>query len=328
MRAASRIALAAAILQAAGCGAWSERAATVRITKLRTAYQLLHLRFEEAAAKEPFVAEAAADHGQVILAIRSGLIEQIAVTVASRYLDNVALDLGGVHAHSRGKLHKQTFLGKIELGEWTVRVELGSMVGRLRAGEPTVSLRAPDLIGIDLPVDVLESAGEATLHFAWSSKGVANAVCRDFESAVVIRGRVVPQRHHLSGALQLKNTGQRLTGTPIFPRRKIPVRIDLADESWTLVENAMRSQDTFSRCGLFMNPDDGLKFLRALAAKGILVKLPDSIFRAVHLPARFQQSVQVNHRPVGLEVTAETLRVERSILWSSVSIGVQTQPKR
>jgi hypothetical protein len=76
-----------------------------------------------------------------------------------------------------------------------------------------------------------------------------------------------------------------------------------------------------------MDPDKGLVLLRALAARGIEVRLPDSIFRTVSLPARLQKSVRVSHRTVGLRLTGESLRIEPATLWSSVSVQVQTDTK-
>jgi hypothetical protein len=90
------------------------------------------------------------------------------------------------------------------------------------------------------------------------------------------------------------------------------------------VEEALRSQDVSGKCGTLMDPDKGLVHLRALAARGIKVRLPDSIFRTVSLPARLQKSVEVSHRTVGLRLTGESLRIETATLWSSVSVQVQT----
>ena len=319
------LALVASLLPA--CGFQSERGAPKRIEKLQAEYRELHKRFEKAVASEPLVASAFSDRGQVVLAIRSGLIEELAGNVASRYLDRVTVDLGDLDAHGSGEVDKKTFFGKVKLGDWSVRADLGTMLGHLRAAQPVVSLRPPDLVLIELPVDVEESFGDATLHFAWDSAGVANAVCKDFEIAQAIKGRVLPQRHTLKGALRLANAGGRLTETPLFPERRIQVRMDLTKESWAAVEKTLRSQDTASKCGMFTKASDGLSFLKELAAKGISVKLPDSIFRAVELPAQLQESVLVNQRPIGLRLTAESLRVETATLWSSVSVQVQTRPK-
>jgi len=237
----------------------------------------------------------------------------------------VTVDLGDLQAHESGELDKKTFLGKVKLGDWNVWVDLGSMLGHLRAAPPVVGLRPPDLIDIDLPVDVEESVGEATLHFTWDSAGVANAVCKDFEITQTIKGRVLPQRHRLKGALQLANTSGRLTETPRFPDRKIQVRMDLTPESWADVEKALRTQDSPGKCGLFTKVSDGMTFLRSLAANGIEIKLPDSIFRVVDLPAQLQESVQVNKRSLGLRLVAESLRVDTATLWSSVSVAVLTR---
>jgi hypothetical protein len=213
------LALAAALLSA--CGFQSDRGAPKRIEKLQSEYADLHKRFEKAVASEPLVASAFEGHGQVVLAIRSGLIEELAGHVASRYLDRVTVDLGDVKAHGSGDLKKKTFLGKMKLGDWEVRVELGNMAGHLRAALPVVRLRPPDLIDIELPVDVEESVGDATLHFAWDSAGVTNMVCNDFKVTQAIKGRVLPQRHTLRGALRLANAQGRLTETPLFPDRRI-----------------------------------------------------------------------------------------------------------
>lgn len=318
------IVLAAGLIPA--CGFQSDRGAPKRIEKLKAEYRALHQRFEKAAAGEPLVASAFADRGQVVLAIRSGLVEDLAGSIASRYLDRVTVDLGDMDAHGSGELDKKTFLGKIKLGDWSIRADLGTMRGHLRAAQPVVGLRPPDLVDIELPVDIEESVGDATLHFAWDSAGVTNAVCRDFEVTQAIKGRVLSQRHTLKGALRLANENGRLTETPLFPDRRIQVRLDLTEESWAAVEKALRAQDTFGKCGMLADAKDGVAFLKGLAAKGISVKLPDSIFRAVDLPARLQESVLVDNRPIGLRLTSESLRVDTATLWSSVSVQVQTRP--
>jgi hypothetical protein len=311
----------------AGCAPKAPHDDPARMAVLKDAYSHLHERLEKAAATEPLVASAFADRGQVVLAIRSGLIEELARNVARRYLDRVTLDLRGVEAHSSGELRKKTFLGRIKLGEWNVSVDLGDLKGNLRAGSPRVRLRRPDLVDVELPVEVQDTEGDATLRFGWDSAALANVVCKDFELTREIRGRVLAQRHRLSGALRLANTGESLTVTPVFPDREVELRLDLTARSWGVVDAALRSQDTFGKCGTLMDPEKGLESLKALAAKGIKVRLPRSIFQTVSLPTHLQKAVKVNERRVGLAVKAESLRVETAILWSSVSVQVQAATK-
>ena len=295
---------------------------------LQDTYDRLHTRLEKAVATEPMVVSALADPGQVVVAMRSGLIEEMAGKVARRYLDRVKLDLAGVEAKSSGELRRKTFLGRFKFGDWSVSVEVGDLVGDLRAGSPRVRLRAPDLIDVEVPVEVKETEGVATIHFAWDSADLVNVVCKDFELTREIRGRVLAQQHVLSGALRLENTGATLTVTPVFPDRRVQLALDLTPPSWVVVEEALRSQDTFGKCGMVMNPDRGLAKLRARAAKGIGVRLPEAIFQKVSLPAWLRQEVKVDGSTVGLRSKAESLRVETATLWSSVSVqvGASTKP--
>ena len=327
MTASSRLVLAAAAMALAGCAAIVPQEDPARMASLEAAYDRLHERLEKAAATEPLVASAVADRGQVVIAIRSGLVEELAGNVARHYLDRVTVDLSEVEGHSSGELRRKTVLGRIKLGEWSVSVELGDLTGHLRAGSPRVSLRGPDLIDVEMPVDVQETEGNAMVRLGWDSAGLANVVCKDFELTREIRGRVLAQRHRVSGALRLHNTGETLTATPVFPDRRIQLKLDLTARSWDVVEAALRTQDTSGKCGILMDPDKGLVRLKALAARGIKVRLPDSIFRTVSLPARLQKSVKVSQRTVGLRLAAESLRIETATLWSSVSVQVETRTK-
>jgi hypothetical protein len=318
--------LAAAALALAACTTRVPKEDQARMALLEHTYDRLHERLGKAASHDPLVASASANRGEVVLAIRSALIEELAGNVARRYLDRVTLDLSEVEGHGSGELRRKTFLGRIKIGDWSVSVELRNLKGRLRAGSPSVTLRGPDRIDVQLPVDVEEAEGDATVRLRWDSAGLANVVCRDFELTRDLRGRVLAQRHLVAGALRLRNDGESLTATPVFADRRIQLKLDLTPRSWGVVEAALRSQDTSGKCGTLMDPEKGLVRLRALAARGIKVRLPDSIFRTVSLPARLQKSVQVSQRDVAVRLTAESLRVETATLWSSVSLEVTRQP--
>jgi hypothetical protein len=310
-----------------GCARKGRPEDPARLAALQATHDRLHVRLGKAAATEPLVVSAFADPGQVVVAMRSGLIEELARSVTRRYLDRVRVDLTGVEARSSGELRRKTFLGRFKFGDWSVSLDVGDLVGNLRAGSPRVRLRAPNLIDIEVPVEVRETEGRATIHFGWDSADLANVVCKDFELTREIRGRVLAQQHVLSGALRLENTGAALTVSPIFPDRRVQLALDLTPRSWEVVEAALRSQDTLGKCGMVMNPDKGMVKLRERAAKGIGVQLPESIFRSVGLPARLQQAVRVDGRTVALRLKAESLRVERALLWSSVTVQVAANSK-
>ncbi|MEO8358529.1 MAG: hypothetical protein ABI672_00745 [Vicinamibacteria bacterium] len=320
-----RLAIAVLTAGAFACVPGESPENPAHIAELKKTYEGLHKRLEAAAAQDPQIASAFAAKGQVLIAIRSGLIEELAGNIAQRYLDQVTVDLRDVKGHGSGELKKQTFLGKIKVGNWDVRIALGDLVGDLSAGTPQVGLRQPNLIDIDLPVDVHETEGSATLHFSWDSAGIAGVVCKDFELTREIRGRVLNQQHSLTGALRLDNTGDSLTATPIFPNRKVKLKLDLTKKSWAVVEAALQSQNTSGTCGMLMKPAVVLRFLRDLAGHGIDVPLPDSIFRVVRLPARVHESVKVNGQTIALDLKAESLRVETATLWSGASVTVKAR---
>ena len=308
-----------------GCSAKQARDDEAKQQMLQQTFDILHKRLENAAAKDPLVKSAFADPGSLVVAMRSKVIEELAGTIARRYLDQVTVDLRDVRARSAGEIRRKTFLGQLKVGAWSVSVELGELVGRLRAAPPRVALQPPNLITLEIPVDVLETTGDAVLHFTWDSSGVANVVCNDFELTRSIRGRVLPQKHVISGAMRVANTGASLTVTPDFPDRSVDLQLDLTEQSWAVVEEALRSQNTAATCGTLMNPEQALGFLKELGRKGVGIKLPRSIFRTVRLPASLRQEVEVNRRVVGLAIQGESLRVDKSTLWSSASVTVQTR---
>ncbi len=308
----------------AGCRrAPGPQADAARLASLGKIRDELHHRLETAVAQDPLAKRVFADRGRVVVAIRSGLIEELAGTVTQRYLDRVTLDLTSVEARGEGAIHKDTFLGRMKVGEWAVDIDITDLRISLEAGKPKVSLRADDRVEIELPVDVKESEGRVGIHFSWDSGSIANLVCKDFDLTRDLRGRVLPQRHVLSGALRIGSGEDSFTLTPVFPDRKIPLTVDLTPSSWQTVEAALRTQDTADRCGTLMNPDNLIARLRELAAKGVKVGIPESIFRVVRLPAHLEQTVKIGDRTVNLTVKSEGLTVLPQLLWTSASAHVR-----
>jgi hypothetical protein len=305
----------------AACGR-APREDPKKIAALEAIYETLHDRLEKAAAKDPAVNSALSEDGQLVMGIRSGLIEEIAGNLSRRYLDTVQVDLGEVHGKGGGEIRRKTFLGNVKVGDWKVNVQLDDLVGRIRVGWPRVSLRSPNLIDVHIPVQAQETEGGARLDFAWDSAGVANVVCRDFDLSRDIRGRVIKQEHAIEGSLRLENTGENLVATPLVPDRSVQLAIDLTPQSWEIVEAALQEQNTFGKCGTLIKPAVAIGFLKDLAKRGINVKLPRSIFRTVKFPGTLQKKVRVHESKIGIEIKAERLRIETATLWSSASVQV------
>jgi hypothetical protein len=316
-----------ALLVAAGLGAGYiqnviRADSAPRLQALQHVHDQLHARLEEAVGRDPIAAHVFADRGQLVVAIRAGLIEDLTARIARQYLQQVTLDLGAVQAHADGTLRKDTFLGQKRVGDWDLTVTIHKLIGQLRAGEPRLTF-ARNVLDVELPVEIQPASGQIGLHFAWDSKSIANLVCKDFEVNIDLDGRAPRQKHVLRGQIVLSANDAELKATPIVPDRSFMLKVDLTPRSWAKVEAELRAQDTAGRCGMFMNPQVVLHDLRELVTeRGLKIKLPERIIRPVRLPARFEQTVKVNDSVVQLSLEGERLTSSDSMLWSSTKIGI------
>ena len=88
-----------------------------------------------------------------MIAVRSGLVEDLAARVAHQYLQQVTVDLKALETHADGKLRRDTFIGRQKVGEWAVAVVINELVGQLRAGQPRLSF-ARNVLDVELPLEV------------------------------------------------------------------------------------------------------------------------------------------------------------------------------
>jgi hypothetical protein len=294
------------------------------LAELRATHQRLHARLQEAMARDAIATRAFAEPGQIVVAMRSEWIEQFMARVARGYLYRVTLDLTSVEARAKGTIEAGTFLGQMKVGDWRVEVKIQSLRGVLSAGTPSFALGDRGLLQVALPAEVRPCQGRVSIRFMWDSSGLANVVCQDFELTRDLEGRVLAQRHELAGAVRFASREGAIVAVPLFPNRRVPLRVDLSPASWAIVEAALRSQDSLGRCGALLKPGDVLEKLRALAGQGIAVTLPGTIFRTARLPARVEKAVAVGDRMVGLAVAAGPLSSTSAMLWASASVRVDS----
>jgi len=296
-----------------------------RLRDLRRQHNELRGRLVAGVARDPIAAHVLADSGQIVIAVRAELIEELTARVARQYLQQVTLDLTALEAHAGGKLRKDTLLGHKKVGEWAVAVTIHTLVGQLRGGQPRLSF-ASNVLDVELPVEVQPASGRIGLRFSWDSTSVVNLVCKDFEVDLDVDGRTLRQEHVLRGRIELAADDDALTATPVVHDRSFPLKIDLTPLSWGKVEAVLRSQNSPGRCGTFLHPESVLQDLRALVAEGIEVRLPRSILRPVRLPASFEQKVTIHGTVVQLSLSGERLRSTESMLWSSTRVSVASAP--
>jgi hypothetical protein len=316
------IGLVAAAAAAATWALADREAKPADLARLKQEHALLAARLEAAVRADPTARRALDAEADVAIAVRSEFLAELAAEVAHQYLDEVQLDLSSLEADSDGDLHAKGWLGKIRLGHWQVAITIEKLRGRLEAGHPELGF-GDGHIDVRLPVSVRPTSGTVVLAFAWDTKGVANLVCADFEARLSLDGRVLAQRHVLSGELRLAQGDA--AAVPVFEQREVPLRLDLSLESWSSVEAVLRSQDSLGRCGILLKPEKVLAELRRLADRGIGVRLPAALFRPVRLPASLAREVTLGSRTVELSVRSEGLSVSRELVWSTASVAAEAR---
>jgi hypothetical protein len=297
------------------------------LPQLRVEQQALSARLKAAVERDPLASRVLGARADVVMAIRTDFVESLLAEVAHQYFDDVVLDLKAVRANADGEVHSKTPFGRIKVGEWRLATTVESLRGRLQAGHPRLRL-AQDRLEVDVPVVVRPAPGRIALAFEWDSSGLANVVCRDFELARVLEGRVVGQQHRLEMVIRLASGDGFLSATPELADRGVKLRVDLTPESWAAVERELSGQDRLARCGMLLKPERVLAELHALAARGIEVRLPDELLRSVRLPTQFAQEVQLGTRSVELLLRRPSLRVDGGLVWSTARVSAKAEARQ
>jgi hypothetical protein len=319
------------LLAAPGCETRPGPAAVERLARKRARLEELGKRFPAAAARDPLVAEAQSDEGQILVALRAPFLQRALEDVAQSYLDRVDLDLrlnAKVDAEGEARVDSK-LLGEFTAGVWRVHVEIPRVRAVLRAGRPVLRLPAADRIALEMPVTLLKGEGSATIHFEWSARGLAGLACHDFELTRVLKGIAVPETYTLSGVLVLGVEDNAILARPDFPSTRVRLRVGVPGETWREVREALEEQRALSKCGIalkFINAETMLEKLDAVMGRGFEVKIPQKLFRAFRLPVRVEPSVTIEGRRLALRVKPHDVRVVHDALWLSAGVEARGEP--
>ncbi len=296
------------------------------LAQLRAEQAALRDRLTAAVHRDALASRVLGARADVVMAIRTNFVESLLAEVAHQYFDDVVLDLQAVRADADGEVRTSTPFGRVKVGQWRLAATVESLRGKIRAGHPRLRLDQ-DRLEVDVPLVVQPAPGRITLAFAWDSSGLANALCRDFEVERVLEGQVLGQQHRLGVVIRLASGDGFLSATPELADRRVKLRVDLTAESWASIERELSAQDRLARCGALLKPERVLAELRALAARGIEVRLPEELVRSVRLPARIAQEVRLGSRSVELLLRRPSLRVDGELVWSTARISAKTEPR-
>jgi len=295
-----------------------------RVAELRRVHAELHQKLEPIVAADPLVREALqGEDGGLIVAVRWSLVREVVREAARLYLDRVVLNLGDVEASAHGEIDRKTPLGRMSVGRWRVQVVVQRLQVRLRALDPRLQVVRPDELRLQVPVEATEAPGRVALHFTWSSASLARLVCRSFDVSRELDGRTLPQEHTIGGTVRIAARRDSITVAPLVADEFVRLKVDLTPQSWEVVEQALRSQDSLVRCGVLLDPAKVLEHLRRLASRGIKVHLPRALFRTLRFPADLQHTAQIDGRPITVDVRTRSFEATPRLAWSRAAVGIE-----
>jgi hypothetical protein len=259
--------------------------------------------------------------GEVVIAVPTVFVREAIERVFEDVASRITLRLSGIKVHKAKKVKKV-----VTLGEFAVDVDMGQVVGRIRPRKPNLTF-GNDQVLLDLPVSVSEGAGEATIHFAWDSKNVADLVCGDLEVTRTLTGTVIPGDYLISGSLKLEKQGRRVIATPRFPDSRVRIRVKPSQAAWDSL-NAILDEKR-GVCGFVLDKVDVPEILRNVTEeKGFNVRLPVHKLRPAIVPAGISDSVTVGGRTLAIEAETNTVRIDSDAIWYSATVRIEPAQKQ
>lgn len=304
-------------LPAAAASPSSDEPPEQRVARLQHEVAQLRRRFLARTEADPMVVKGTAAEGHLTAAVSAALFEDVVRRVFTSYLDRVTVQLRNLKVQKTGMIHKDTFVGKIHAGDWTATIRFPEVRGTLRAGTPRVRLPGGNRVLVEAPVHLERGTGRANIDFEWDSRALVNVICRDFEVAQEIEGAVEPRAYPVVGRFTLETGADDLRALPSFDDR-FRIHPVIAPQSWAAVRAALDAQDTFTRCGMGLDPALAITQLEALVEAGFMVKLPAKLFRPIRLPTRLTPTVRVQEADVEVELTQSRLEAGPDGVWYGV----------
>jgi hypothetical protein len=170
------------------------------------------------------------------------------------------------------------------------------------------------------------SRGEvrADLRLRWDSRGIAGAVCPDFEARLAVTGGVVPRAYTLTGRLEGGVDEAKLTAIPSFPDLQVNLQIEPSRESWKALDRLLDRRGLRCRAALKLVDVPG-QIRRALAA-GFDVRIPPTIVKPLTFPAGLQRELTREGRHTRLRVLPRQLVVTPKLVWYSADVETEGMP--
>jgi len=208
----------------------------------------------------------------------------------------------------------------VTLGEFVVDVHIHEVIGKLRPSPPKLTF-GNDMIAMSLPVEVHAGTGDATIHFVWNGKNVADLACGDLDVTQRVSGNVIPAKYVIAGRLKLAVDGNHIVCTPVFPETRVRIRVRPSKASWAAIDKILAEKHGV--CGFVLDKVNVKEILTGVVeTKGFSVKLPVNKIKAFRVPGGVTDSLTVGGRPIAINAKLNTLRVDEDAIWYGADVNL------
>ena len=312
--------LAASLTASSGCSRQPSpqqvRAWSAEIQALQTEQDSLRSRAAELVAKDPRIQRLS--QGDVVLSIPTAFMRSVIERVFADVASNVTLSLSGIRAHVAKSIKKV-----VTIGEFVVDIDINQVTGKLRPGRPDIDFGENE-VSMSLPIELSEGSGEATIHFVWNGKNIADATCGDMDVTQKLTGIVIPSKYVVSGRMRLAIRGSQVVCTPVFPETKLRIRVKPSRASWAAIDSILAAKHGV--CGWVLDKVDVRSLLAGIVEeKGFNVGLPVNKIKPFALPGGVRDTVTVGDKVLSFATKMNTIRIDRDAIWYGATVAVKSE---
>lgn len=252
--------------------------------------------------------------------VPTSLMRTLVEKVVAGVVDQVVLELRGLRVHKEGTIKKL-----VTLGDYSLDVTLDRVRGRLRTGRPDVRFGG-NAVALDLPVELAEGTGDATVRFTWDGRNVAGAVCGDLDITRKVAGVVKPFSRPVRGSVRLSATAGEILASARFPEIRVELRVEPSPRSWAELQAVLDEKKGL--CGFVLDRVDVRKAVEEVVNRGFKVRLPTERIEPLAVPVGFEPALSVRGRPVELGVRVGDLVITEHAFWlgAEVEVAVAAPP--
>lgn len=293
-----------------------------RLAALRSQRAALQERFRELTSGQRDPGLGDPPQGGLVIGVPASFTRSLVEQLVTGLLAEVRLDLADLEFKKSDEVRGKVLFGMRTFGRYDLEIRVGSVRGLLRPGAPTLGF-GRQRIAVTVPVRLAEGAGRAQVRLKWDSKGLANAVCGDFDISRELTASVRPANYRLAGAFEVAADSGAIVLTPRFADLKVRLHVEPTPEAWAAVEDLLRERRALCRAAL--SRVDVREKLEQVVRAGFEVRVPAKLVQPIRIPAGVQQSLSVQGMDVSLQIVPAALSVGDERLWYGVDVTVSRQ---